>query len=272
MKIKKIVPGSQVLVTEDNHLYRKFQKNGKVFFKELTPCCQNEYMAFYKVSLTGRQEHMFRGFLVTKEGKIAAEFLDHYFMLPFLLGKELLVIEHFSLGRFIFRLGHSYLWQWQEEQQHSVKVSTELPNVEVQDDEVEVISIASCKDILHYKYKGKDYYKGWRKATEGSNGCFEEVKPEIITEILDKLSYGNTLENLGIKAEELEKAEKTAAALEKLYQIFGMARVCEEESAEIVLGHFPSEKLKQFLQEEFENCPAEINLKQSMWKFAEQLV
>lgn len=272
MKIKTFISGSQVLVTEDNCFYLKRKKNGVVFFKELTPCCQNEYMSCYKIPLIGRRDNMSRFFLVTKDGKLAADFVNYSFMIPYLLGMELLLIEHLSLGRFVVRLGNSYLWEWKQTKRCSVKVLSRLPDIEVSDDEIEVISVSPYKDILHYKYKGKDFYKYWSLDTNGDeDGAFAEVEPHILAEILDKASFGKTLKSLNISTEILAKAEKTAAVFERLMQIFDKFSAREDECAEVVLGSVSPEKLKRILQEEFGKCPAKLNLQQTIWKFAEKL-
>lgn len=99
MALKKVISGSQVLMTDDNRLYLKKKKNGVVFFKELTPTLQNEYLSCYTVPLSGRREMMQHLFLVAKDnGKIVADFIEYGFMIPFLLGKELLMVNCLLTG------------------------------------------------------------------------------------------------------------------------------------------------------------------------------
>lgn len=267
MALKKVISGSQVLMTDDNRLYLKKKKNGVVFFKELTPTLQNEYLSCYTVPLSGRREMMQHLFLVAKDnGKIVADFIECGFMIPFLLGKELLMVNCLLTGKFKLCFSDAYVWSWFESEQCCLKIPANLPSIEVSGEEVEVLSVPGYMDILHYTYKKQDFYRCWYEHS------FHDATPQAVETVLNKLTYGIDSEALGIEVKELEKAEQVAEVLDKLLQIFDKLKACDTDCAWDVLAPISQENLRDTLLKEFGKCPENLDLQQTMWKFAEQLV
>ena len=241
MALKKVISGSQVLMTDDNRLYLKKKKNGVVFFKELTPTLQNEYLSCYTV-------------------------IEYGFMIPFLLGKELLMVNCLLTGKFKLCFSDAYVWSWFESEQCCLKIPANLPSIEVSGEEVEVLSVPGYMDILHYTYKKQDFYRCWYEHS------FHDATPQAVETVLNKLTYGIDSEALGIEVKELEKAEHVAEVLDKLLQIFDKLKACDTDCAWDVLAPISQENLRDTLLKEFGKCPENLDLQQTMWKFAEQLV